>query len=141
MSDQNKTPVDCVGIVCFRDNDVLLIQRGKPPRIGEWSIPGGRIESAESELDAAIRELEEETSILAKIVSKVEIVNASFEGITYRLHDYAAIWESGEPQAGDDAMNAEFMPLEKALALNMWSETKRIILKSHKILTEKGHFK
>jgi len=32
-------PIDCVGVICFRGEDVLLIQRGTAPRKGEWSIP------------------------------------------------------------------------------------------------------
>ncbi len=141
MSHQNKSPIDCVGIVCFRGAEVLLIQRGKEPRIGEWSIPGGRIEPGESEVEAASRELVEETQIKASILYKVETVEATFDDVPYKLHDYAAIWQDKEPRAGDDAMHAEFVPMDKVAKLGMWSETVRIIEKAHQILTEKGHFK
>ena len=59
---------NCVGIVCFKGNEVLLIKRGKPPRMGQWSIPGGRIESGETEVIACIRELNEETGVTATIM-------------------------------------------------------------------------
>ena len=80
-------PVDCVGVICFRGDDVLLIKRGTAPRKGEWSIPGGRIEAGESERDAALRELFEETSIMAALESKVATIDAQFEEFNYRLHE------------------------------------------------------
>ncbi|MDP1778130.1 MAG: NUDIX domain-containing protein, partial [Brevundimonas sp.] len=46
------TPVPAVGVVCLRDDSVLLIRRGTPPRQGEWSLPGGRIEPGERAVDA-----------------------------------------------------------------------------------------
>jgi len=103
-------PVDCVGVICFRGEDVLLIQRGTAPRKGEWSIPGGRIEDGETEQEAALRELMEETGVSATLGAKVATIPALFEGFNYRLHDYVAVWTSGEPKAGDDAAHACFMP-------------------------------
>ena len=40
-------PVPAVGVVCIRGEEVLLVRRGTPPKLGEWSIPGGRIEPGE----------------------------------------------------------------------------------------------
>jgi len=117
----------CVGVVCIRGDDVLLIQRGTAPRKGEWSIPGGRIEAGETEAQAALRELEEETSVHADLLTKITALDADFEGYHYRLHDYLARWTSGEPKAGDDADKARFVPLSKIGALNMWAETERVI--------------
>ena len=34
-------PIVGIGIVVFKGSEVLLIQRGKPPRQGQWSLPGG----------------------------------------------------------------------------------------------------
>ena len=121
------TPIDCVGVICFRGDDVLLIKRGTVPRKGEWSIPGGRIESGESERDAALRELFEETGIMAALESKVATIDANFEGFNYRLHDYAARWISGEPKFGDDAADARFVSQEALDSLGMWSKTRDVI--------------
>ena len=118
---------DCVGVVCIRGEDVLLIQRGTAPRKGEWSIPGGRIEPGETESEAALRELGEETSVNAELLTKITVLDADFEGFHYRLHDYLARWTSGEPRAGDDADKARFVPLAKIESLGMWSETLRVI--------------
>lgn len=120
-------PTDCVGVICFRGDDVLLIKRGTAPRKGEWSIPGGRIELGESEQDAALRELFEETGIMAALESKVATIDANFEGFNYRLHDYAARWISGEPQFGDDAVDARFVPEDELDGLGMWPKTREVI--------------
>ncbi len=127
-------PVDCVGVICFRGDDVLLIQRGKAPRKGDWSIPGGRIEAGETEQDAALRELMEETAITAKLGPKVATIPANFEGFNYILHDYVARWESGEPVTGDDAGKAIFMPPEKLDALGMWPKTREVIETARQVL-------
>lgn len=122
-------PVPAVGVVCLRGEDVLLIRRGKPPRMGEWSLPGGRIEPGERAIDAALRELMEETGVTARIIGLLDVVDGLFPEANrhYVLIDYAAEWLSGEPVAGDDALEARFVPLAEVDALIDWSETRRII--------------
>jgi len=128
-------PVDCVGVICIRGQEVLIIQRGTAPRKGEWSIPGGRIEDGEREEDAALRELFEETGVKAKLGPKIATIPALFEGYNYRLHDYAAIWESGEPQAGDDAAQAKFVSLSEIPSLKMWPKTEDVIFLAYEKLS------
>ena len=118
---------DCVGVVCIRGDEVLLIQRGTAPRKGEWSIPGGRIEDDETEAEACLRELSEETAVTANLLTKITALDADFEGFHYRLHDYLALWMSGEPKAGDDADEARFVPMSDIDSLGMWTETVRVI--------------
>lgn len=122
-------PVPAVGVVCLRGDQVLLIRRGKPPRLGEWSLPGGRIEPGERAVDAALRELHEETGVTARITGLLDVVDGLFPEANrhYVLIDYAADWLSGEPVAGDDALEARFAPLAEVEALIDWSETRRII--------------
>lgn len=122
-------PAPCVGVVCLRDGQVLLIKRGRQPRMGEWSLPGGRIEPGERAVDAALRELHEETGVEAEILGLVDVVDGLFpeHGRHYVLIDYVARWTGGEPVAGDDAAEAAFMPMEEALRRVDWDETRRII--------------
>lgn len=129
MSSPLPAPIPCVGVVCLRGDEVLLIRRGRPPRQGEWSLPGGRIEPGERTLDAALRELREETGIEAEITGLIDVVDGLFPeaGRHYVLIDYAARWLSGEPEAGDDALEARFVPLDRVDALIDWSETRRVI--------------
>jgi 8-oxo-dGTP diphosphatase len=123
------SPVPAVGVVCLRGEEVLLIRRGTPPRQGEWSLPGGRIEPGERTVDAALRELREETGVEAEITGLIDVVDGVFPeaGRHYVLIDYAARWLSGEPVAGDDAMEARFVPLDGIEGLVSWAETRRII--------------
>jgi len=122
-------PVPAVGVVCLKDDAVLLIRRGKPPRMGEWSLPGGRIELGERAIDAALRELGEETGVKADIVGLLDVVDGVFPeaGRHYVLIDYLAVWRGGDPVAGDDAIEAAFHPLSGVETLGLWDETVRII--------------
>lgn len=130
-------PVPAVGVVCLRGDEVLLIRRGRPPRQGEWSLPGGRIEPGERAVDAALRELREETGVEAEIVGLVDVVDGVFPeaGLHYVLIDYVARWVSGEPVAGDDAVEAAFTPLDHIEDRLAWSETVRVIRMAEGIIT------
>ena len=128
---QSDHRTDCVGIICFKDDHVLLIQRANPPRAGEWSLPGGRIEAGETEEEAAIRELSEETGVTARLGPKVIVIDADFEGFAYRLHDYVAYWTDGHPCGADDAKDAKFVSIDKIAVLNMWPKTEQVILETY----------
>jgi len=122
-------PIPAVGVICFRGDEVLLIRRGKAPRLGQWSIPGGRVEPGERLADTALRELREETGVEAELLGLVDVVDGVWpeHGRHYVLIDYAARWIAGEPVAGDDAAEAEFVPIEEACARVDWDETRRVI--------------
>ncbi|KCZ64229.1 hypothetical protein L53_06920 [Hyphomonas sp. L-53-1-40] len=124
----SRSVVPAVGTVCFRGDDVLLIQRGTKPLQGEWSLPGGRIEAGERAT------LAEETGITARLVGLIDVVDAIFTSrgsgdVTrhYLLFDYAAVWMSGSPVAGDDAAHAEWISPARLATLPLWDETRRII--------------
>jgi 8-oxo-dGTP diphosphatase len=127
--------VQAAGVVCFRGQDVLLIRRGTPPRLGEWSIPGGRLQPGETPAQAALRELTEETGVTARLLGLIEIVDAVIgePERLFLLHDYAAVWTGGEPMAADDASEAVFLSLEEAVARVSWSETARILHKAREM--------
>lgn len=129
MSESLAPPVPAVGVVCLRGDEILLIRRGAPPRLGEWSLPGGRIEPGEGVRAAALRELLEETGVEARLIGLIDVVDGIFPdaGRHYVLIDFVAEWISGEPVAGDDAADAAFVPVQRALELVTWSETRRII--------------
>ena len=123
-----------VGAVVFRGDEVLLIERGKPPFLGAWSIPGGAPHFGEALEDAVLRELREETAIEARIAAFLGVyeflpkmsLDQGFAGHVVII-DYVAEWVSGEPVAGDDAAAAGFFPLETAVSMTNWDETRAAI--------------
>jgi len=131
-------PVPTVGVVCLKGAEVLLIRRGTPPRLNQWSLPGGRLEWGETTADAALRELKEETGVDAELLDLIDVVDGVFPArpggeITrhYVLIDYAARWTAGEPVAGDDAAEARFVSRDEAMALVEWDETRRVISEAY----------
>ncbi|NNC37522.1 MAG: NUDIX hydrolase [Hyphomonadaceae bacterium] len=120
-------PVNCVGVVVIRGDEVLIVRRRNPPNAGAWSIPGGRIEPDEDYEAAVHRELREETRIRAEIVGEITEIDVEFDDVAYRLHDYAAIWTEGEPVAGDDASEARFIHRAQVDDYISWDKTRDVI--------------
>ena len=128
-----EAPLIGVGIVCFKGGDVLLIRRGKPPRAGGWSLPGGRQKLGETVRGCAMRELAEETTVEAEIGRLVDVVDSMTRdgdgGLQYHytLVDFRADWISGEPRAGGDAADARWFTPDELPELDLWVETRRVI--------------
>jgi 8-oxo-dGTP diphosphatase len=103
--------VRCVGAI-VRDTEgrLLLIRRGHPPGEGLWSIPGGRVEPGETDEEAVVRELAEETGLRVAPGALVGMVERAGVGdTTYDIYDYAAEVTGGTLQAGDDATEARWV--------------------------------
>jgi ADP-ribose pyrophosphatase len=105
-----------VGAIVRRQDSVLLVQRGAPPSLGEWAIPGGRVRLGESLAHAAEREIFEETGLTieaGEVVYTFEYIEkrAGQVAFHYVVLDLAARYVSGELQAGDDAAAAAWVPL------------------------------
>lgn len=98
-----------VGCIVWKGDQILLIQRGKPPGEGEWSLPGGSQELGETLFQAAIREVREETGVEAVALSVLTAVDNIVHDAAgallfhYTIVDVVAEWQAGEPVAGDDA--------------------------------------
>ncbi len=97
-----------IGCIVFRADAVLLVRRGKPPRIGQWSLPGGAQHLGERAEEAARRELCEEASIEVgplALAYVFDAINEDEDGRAryhYTIIDFAAHWLAGEACAGDD---------------------------------------
>lgn len=128
-----------VGVVCFKDDQVLLVKRAKPPIRWEWSIPGGGQELGETTRETALRELKEETNIDARLIGLVDVIDSVSRDeddriqFHYTLVDFAAEWVSGEPIADDDVSDARWAPLAEIDTLGLWSETIRVIREAERL--------
>jgi 8-oxo-dGTP diphosphatase len=97
-----------IGCIVFRGDQVLLVRRGKPPRIGTWSLPGGAQHVGETTEEAARRELREEAGIevgrltLAVVVDAITRDDEGRALYHYTIVDFAGEWSGGEARAGDD---------------------------------------
>ena len=79
MTKYPEQPVPGVGVVVFKENNVLVIKRRNPPRKGQWSIPGGKQKLGETWQDTAKREVREETGIEIRLIGLVDVVDAIIE--------------------------------------------------------------
>ncbi|MDL4819790.1 NUDIX hydrolase [Actinomadura opuntiae] len=124
--------VRCVGgIVRDGAGRLLLVRRGRPPGVGLWSVPGGRVEPGEDDAAAVARELREETGLDVAVGALAGSVDRPGPGgVVYEIHDYAARAVGGELRAGDDAAEVRWvtpaelreLPLTEGLveALETW---------------------
>ncbi len=126
-------PLVGVGAVIWRDERVLLIRRGKAPRAGQWSLPGGAQKLGETVEEAARREVLEETGLTLErpeVIAAVDLIERDDDGRVryhYTLIDVSADAAPGEPVAGSDAAETRWFDREEIKALGLWSETLRII--------------
>ena len=108
-------PILGVGAIIIDAGRVLLVERGREPLRGYWSIPGGVLETGEKLMDAVRRETREETGLEIEPVSVVEIFErimrdqAGTAEYHYVLVDYLCRVTGGKLTAGDDVSRAEWV--------------------------------
>jgi mutator protein MutT len=66
-------PIVGVGGVIIENRRALLIRRGSEPLKGQWSIPGGTLETGETLEQGVIREMAEETGLIVQVVELIEV--------------------------------------------------------------------
>jgi ADP-ribose pyrophosphatase YjhB (NUDIX family) len=126
-------PIIGVGVVAWHGERVLLVRRGKPPRVGHWSLPGGAQRLGETIAEAARREVKEEAGLelaLGDVVATVDLIERDQQGrirYHYTLIDFVAEAASLDLHPGTDAADARWFGLAEIEALDLWSETVRVI--------------
>src|SRR5262245_30041496 len=126
-------PIVGVGVVVWHGDRVLLVRRGKPPRVGHWSLPGGAQHLGETVAEAAHREVMEEVGLevaLGDIVATVDMIErdpADRIRYHYTLIDFVAEASSIALRPGSDAADARWFRVAEIGLLGLWSETVRVI--------------
>jgi 8-oxo-dGTP diphosphatase len=112
--------VACVGaIVHDAEHRLLMIRRANPPGAGRWSLPGGRVEVGESDVEAVRREVVEETGLEVEVGIRVgTVVLPGVDGLSYDVRDYACAVTGGRLRAGDDASAARWVRRAELLTLD-----------------------
>lgn len=109
----------------LRDAEVLLVRRGDD---GRWDVPGGGAQPGERPENTARRELREETSLSVGDLSPLGVfphrhTYPDGNGVNWETHVYAAAFAGGAAQAGDDAAEVRWWPLD-ALPENVSEATR-----------------
>lgn len=117
----------------FRRDAILLVERGREPLKGYWSLPGGLVETGER-LDAAIaREVFEETALRVKPLARFEIFERIIPDVSgrveyhYVLVDFVCKVVSGELCAGDDVRRAGWVRRSKLSEYQLTDGTLEVI--------------
>jgi 8-oxo-dGTP diphosphatase len=95
---------------------VLLIQRGNPPFRGSWALPGGFVEEGEQVLEAAPRELAEETGLGVgglRLLGVYDTPGRDPRGWTVSVVYLAHVPSEVMVTGGDDASDARWFAAEE----------------------------
>jgi len=128
-----------IGAIIFRGEQVLLARRGKPPRLGTWSLPGGAQHVGETAQECARRELREETGIEAGPLLLADVIDAisrDESGVRYHytIIDYCGRWLAGDARPGDDVAEIAWaLPAELA-AFALTPEALAVIARARALL-------
>lgn len=108
--------------VVLRGDHALLVQRKNPPDAGTWGYAGGHVEFGETFAEAAVRELHEETGVIARpvqLIDTAEFIHRDGQDVVTHHFVLGAVlceYVSGEPVADDDALDAAWVSLSDIYA-------------------------
>jgi ADP-ribose pyrophosphatase YjhB (NUDIX family) len=112
-------PIPGVGAVIVDRGALLLVRRGRGPGQGLWAVPGGKVRFGETQRQAVIREVREETGLEIEPGEVVWVGDSLGPGDPpawhFTLVDFAARVVGGDATAGDDALAVEWVPLDEVL--------------------------
>jgi ADP-ribose pyrophosphatase YjhB (NUDIX family) len=127
-------PIAAVAAAVFDGQGrVLLVRRARPPRAGQWGLPGGVLDLGERLHDGVRREVREECGIeieIGGLVAAFEPIHWDAEGLVeyhYVVLDYWARHVSGNPSANDDAAEVIWVAPDTIESFQLNSDTAEVI--------------
>src|SRR5216683_3596580 len=129
-------PIAGVGAVIINQGRVLLVKRGSPPMLGQWTIPGGVVELGETLRSAAEREAREETGLTVRAGEVIEVIDRILPGkdgrtqYHYVLVDFLCHVLEGELSAGSDAADVAWAAEDELEAFKLEKTAVEVILKA-----------
>jgi 8-oxo-dGTP diphosphatase len=118
-------PIVGVLAVVLRGGRALVVRRANPPLTGRWGFPGGVLELGETVAEGAMRELFEETGVVAEPVGTLTVLDSLHRDddgrvrYHYVLVAVLGIWQSGEGVAGDDAEEVAWLTRSEIVARDL----------------------
>jgi ADP-ribose pyrophosphatase YjhB (NUDIX family) len=113
-------PEVAVGAIVVDDHRLLLVERGREPATGRWSVPGGRVEPGETLAEAVEREVAEETGLQVVCGGLVGWVERMGPDHHFVILDFRAeLVGSTRPQAGDDAADVDWVSLDRVTEIDL----------------------
>ena len=117
------------GIVVFKDNKILLVHHN----LGHWGMPKGHVELGETDIDAAMREVFEETGISAYIIDgfKEKITYCPRDGVEKDVYFFVGVPNDNNlvPQL-TEVSEAKFIDIDKALDIITHTDEKNVLEKA-----------
>jgi ADP-ribose pyrophosphatase YjhB (NUDIX family) len=119
--------------VVLQDDHILLAKRKNEPDAGLWGFPGGHVDLGETALDAAARELFEETGVVAnpdRYLTNLDIIVRNDDGTIAHHFLLAAVlcrYVSGTPRAYDDVSDAQWFSVDAVAALSTSANVVEVI--------------
>ncbi|QFS82643.1 Bifunctional NMN adenylyltransferase/Nudix hydrolase [Roseivivax sp. THAF40] len=104
-------PTPAALAVVIREGHALLVRRGNRPDAGLWGYPGGKCEAGESAAETALRELGEETGLVATRATMLGTLHVLRPDFHYRLDAFLCHDATGAARAADDAEEAGWFPV------------------------------
>ncbi|HKD82190.1 MAG TPA: NUDIX domain-containing protein [Candidatus Angelobacter sp.] len=129
-------PIVGVGAVIVDRGRVVLVKRGSPPLLGEWSLPGGVVELGETLRAAAEREALEETGLVVRAGEVIEVLDRIVPGekgapqYHYVLVDFLCVMQGGELRAGGDAADVRWASETELSAYKLEAPAMQVIRKA-----------
>ena len=120
----------------IHEDRALIVQRGQPPRQGEWTVPGGLLEIGETLRSGTEREVLEETGLVVKageVLDVFDSIHSDPHGRTqyhYVLVDFLCTWVSGELRAASDVAQARWITCEELESMPLIGFTAQVIKKA-----------
>lgn len=122
-----------VGALIFDGPKLLIVERGREPLKGFWSLPGGAVETGETLAEAIAREVLEETGLIVEVVRQFEIFErimpdaAGRAEYHYVLVDFICRVAGGGLAAGDDVSRVEWVTQQDLAAYRLTEGTLAVI--------------
>ena len=134
-------PKVATGVVVEHEGGILLTRRAHEPMLGHWSFPSGFVDAGEVVEEAAVREVEEETGIIGRVVAPLGTIDFWFVAEDRRVHKtvhHFLLQALGGELSDEDVEVAEvaWVPLDELEDRLAYADERRLIRRATELLEE-----